>query len=72
MAKDFFIADTHFGDERIIRYENRPFESVAEMDKALVEKWNNVVSVEDTVQLTSHDSPIGVAPDVMLRDSSCA
>lgn len=49
MAKDFFIADTHFGDERIIRYENRPFESVAEMDKALVEKWNNVVSVEDTV-----------------------
>jgi len=24
----FFIADTHFGDERILRYENRPFLSV--------------------------------------------
>ena len=45
----FFIADTHFGDDSIRRYENRPFENVAEMDKALIENWNKTVSKEDTV-----------------------
>lgn len=33
--KVFMISDTHFGDERILRYENRPFSSVEEMDKAI-------------------------------------
>ena len=43
------ISDTHFGDERILRYENRPFSSVEEMDKAIIENWNQVVGEEDTV-----------------------
>ena len=49
MAKDFFIADTHFGGENIRRYENRPFESAAEMDEKLIEYWNTAVTAEDTV-----------------------
>ena len=49
MAKDFFIADTHFGGENIRRYENRPFETAEEMDEKLIENWNRVVSEEDTV-----------------------
>ena len=49
MAKDFFIADTHFGGENIRRYENRPFESAEEMDEALIENWNRIVGEEDTV-----------------------
>lgn len=49
MAKDFFIADPHFGGEAIIRYENRPFASAEEMDKKLIENWNHVVEKEDTV-----------------------
>ena len=47
--KVFMISDTHFGDERILRYENRPFSSVEEMDKAIIENWNQVVGEEDTV-----------------------
>lgn len=49
MAKEFFIADTHFGGENIIRYENRPFANAAEMDEKLIENWNGVVVEEDTV-----------------------
>ena len=49
MAKDFFIADTHFGGENIRRYENRPFETAQEMDEKLIENWNKTITPEDTV-----------------------
>ncbi len=49
MGRDFFVADLHFGDGNIIRYENRPFASVEEMDAALIKNWNQCVSSEDTV-----------------------
>lgn len=43
------IADLHFGDPDIIKFENRPFSSVDEMNKELIERWNCVVDNEDTV-----------------------
>ncbi len=49
MSKIFFIADTHFGDEGILRYENRPFDSVDSMNKTIIQNWNSVVSESDTV-----------------------
>ena len=45
----FFTSDTHFGHARIIEYCNRPFGDVAEMDQALIERWNYTVSPEDVV-----------------------
>ena len=45
----YFIADTHFTEESIIRYESRPFQSVQEMDRILVERWNSAVAEEDEV-----------------------
>ena len=45
----FFIADTHFGDEAILRYEKRPFSSVEEMDQEMIRRWNEVVGDEDLV-----------------------
>lgn len=45
----YFIADTHFGDERIIRYENRPFDDASAMDWELIRRWNGTVSPVDTV-----------------------
>lgn len=45
----FVIADTHFGHENIIRYCDRPFESVEQMDEALISNWNNRVRNDDIV-----------------------
>lgn len=59
MAKTFFIADTHFGHEAIICYENRPFKSVDEMTSKLIDNWNNTVSDEDTVFLLGDFSAYG-------------
>lgn len=49
--KDFFIADTHFESEDIIKMENRPFKSVNEMNDFIVSNWNNVVKENDRVFL---------------------
>jgi len=45
----FFTSDTHFYHKNVIRYSNRPFSSVEEMNEALIEKWNSTVSVKDEV-----------------------
>ena len=31
MGTTYFIADTHFGDSAICRYENRPFETIEQI-----------------------------------------
>jgi calcineurin-like phosphoesterase family protein len=45
----FLTADTHFGHASIIRNCNRPFADVAEMDDALIERWNAVVHPRDVI-----------------------
>ena len=51
MAEIFFIADTHFSDERIFRYENRPFKDVEEMNAKMIENWINQVNEDDILYL---------------------
>lgn len=46
---DYFIADTHFYDENIIQYENRPFLTVQEMQEAFFANWNKRVQKTDRV-----------------------
>ena len=38
--KFFAIADMHFGHEAVIRYCNRPYQTVQEMDEDLIKRWN--------------------------------
>jgi calcineurin-like phosphoesterase family protein len=45
----FFTADTHFGDHGTINLQRRPFASVADIDEAMVVRWNAVVGPEDLV-----------------------
>jgi calcineurin-like phosphoesterase family protein len=45
----FFTADTHFGDHRTINIHKRPFATVAEMDRTMIEHWNAMVAPGDVV-----------------------
>lgn len=49
MAKNFYIADLHYGHNNVIAFDNRPFMTIEEMNAALVERWNTVVAADDTV-----------------------
>ena len=49
MMQTFFTSDTHFDDPYSIEYFQRPFESVDEMNRLMVEKWNSVITENDTV-----------------------
>jgi calcineurin-like phosphoesterase family protein len=45
----WFTADTHFGHGGALGRFKRPFDSVREMDEAMVARWNEVVRPQDEV-----------------------
>ncbi len=47
----YFTSDLHIGHANIIKYCDRPFESVEEMNAALIDRWNSVVGDDDEVYL---------------------
>lgn len=47
----YFTSDLHFGHRNVIRFDNRPFSNVEEMDQALIARWNAKVKDTDTVYL---------------------
>jgi len=49
MSETWFWADTHLGHANIMKYCNRPFQSVEEMDEILVARWNERVSNKDKI-----------------------
>lgn len=49
-AKHIWVtSDTHFNHANIIKYCNRPFSSVEEMNETIIANWNKVVPEDDTV-----------------------
>lgn len=47
--KLFVVADTHFSHENVLKYNNRPWKNVLEMNDALIENWNRKVGKKDRV-----------------------
>lgn len=49
MSNIFFTSDMHFGHTNVIKYCNRPYSSVEDMDNQLIANWNSIVSRNDKV-----------------------
>lgn len=45
----WFVADSHFYHKNIIKYCNRPFSTIEEMNQTIIDSWNSVVKEGDTV-----------------------
>lgn len=59
--KLFFTSDTHFFHKNIIKYCERPFDCVEEMNEELVKNWNSVVP-EDGVVFHLGDVSLTASP----------
>jgi len=51
MANKFFTSDQHFNHVNILRFCDRPFTSVSEMNERLVANHNEIVKPEDDVYI---------------------
>jgi len=60
----WFTSDTHYGHVNIIKYSNRPFKSIDEMDSELIRRWNEVVKAGDQV---FHLGDVMMGPNVATR-----
>lgn len=45
----YYIADLHLGHKNVLRFDNRPFSDIDEMEEVIVRNWNDRVKEEDTV-----------------------
>ncbi len=48
---NYYISDLHFRHNNILKHDQRPFENVEKMEKAIINNWNSVVWKKDTVYI---------------------
>ena len=49
MSIKYITSDTHFNHSNIIKYCNRPFHDIYEMNQAIIDRWNSIVNDNDIV-----------------------
>lgn len=60
----YFIADLHIEDANILTYEHRPFKSLQDMRKTIVDNWNKTVTDDDEVYLLGDIGDISVLSEL--------
>ena len=60
MNNIFFTSDQHFGHHNIIKFCNRPFKDVEEMNQTMIQRWNEKVGPKDEVY---HLGDLGLTKD---------
>lgn len=60
----YFIADSHFGDIDIMRYESRPFSNPEEMERVIKKNWNETVEEKDEVYVLGD---VGNTTEVFIK-----
>lgn len=48
---NYYISDLHIGHANAIKFDNRPFADINEMNNAIIENWNSRVKTTDTVYI---------------------
>ena len=61
--KIWITSDTHFFHHNIIKYEQRPYKDIDEMNQELIKNWNELVAPDDLVYFLG-DFGIGKAEDL--------
>jgi len=61
----YFTSDHHFGHTNIIKFSDRPFESVEEMDEELIKRWNSKIRKNDHVY---HLGDFGLCKSYRMKD----
>lgn len=58
-----YTADLHFGHENVIHFDDRPFENVESMDRAMIQLWNGRVNKDDHVYILGDFAYVGIYED---------
>lgn len=49
--KNFYISDIHFGHGNVLRFDNRPFFDLSDMEQGIISNWNSVVDNSDMIYI---------------------
>lgn len=47
----YFTSDLHFHHKKVITYSNRPFRDVEQMNRTLIQNWNDRVAPDDDIYI---------------------
>lgn len=61
-----FIADLHFGHSNVISFDNRPFLTIEEHDRFIVENWNKNVDSNDDVYILGDVSFLNITDTINI------